>query len=886
MSDEEELIHEGVLRKSGRYPWGSGSNPIQGYREFNDHVAHLKRQGLTEPQIAEGMGISTTELRARKSISKTAVKNAQISEAMTLKAGGDSNVAIGKKMGLNESSVRALLDPSLQKKNDVLESTANVLKENIDRKGFLDVGVGTEHHMGVTDQKLRTAVAMLKEEGYEVYYVKTPQLGTSNFTTVKVLAPPGTKYSEVFNNQSKIKTITDYSEDGGLKYKVIETPTSVSSRRIAVRYKEEGGASKDGVIELRRGVDDISMGAARYAQVRIAVDKTHFLKGMAVYADDLPDGIDIRFNTNKSSTGNKKDAMKELKDDPDSPFGSIVRQKHYTDSSGKSKLSALNIVGTELHANEEGQWDTWSSTLSSQFLSKQSPSLAKEQLGLTLHQKKAEFDEIMTLTNPSVRKKLLESFADDADSSSVHLKAAGLPRTKSKVILPINTLKDTEIYAPTFRDGEKVVLVRHPHGGIFEIPELTVNNRNQEAKRIMKNAVDAVGINHKVAQRLSGADFDGDTVLVIPNNSRKVKNAPALQGLKDFDPQEQYPYYPGMKIMSARTKQLKMGDVSNLITDMTIRKASHTDLAAAVRHSMVVIDAEKHKLDWQRSAKENDIAGLKTKYQKGPRSGASTLISQASSEVRINDRKPRTAAKGGPIDLKTGKKQFEETGDQFVSKKSGETVVKKVKVAKIALTDDANTLSSGTPMEKVYASHANALKAMANTARLTAAKTETIPYSPSAKEVYDSQVKSLDAKLRLAQRNAPLERQAQLVANATVRAKREASPDMDPADLKKVKSLALEEARNRTGAKKTQVKITPDEWEAIQAGAISKSKLDAILNNTDLDQVKQLATPRQAPVMDSAKLARAQSMLKAGYTQSEVADALGVPTSTLNTSIA
>lgn len=892
---DDVLIHEGVLRKSGRYPWGSGENPNQRNKAFLDYVEDLRKKGLSDVEIARGMGIytedgkgiSTTQLRAAKSIAKSQLKTQAISDATMMKERGMSTTAIGVKMGIPESSVRALLDPAAQKRNAQLQVTADMLKESLKEKSFLDVGVGTEHHMGVSDVKLKNALAQLKEEGYEVYYVKTPQLGTNNFTTVKVLAPPGTKYSEVFNNQDKIGTVAKWSEDGGTTYRGLEPVRSVSSKRLAIKYGPDGGAEADGTIELRRGVDDISLGNAKYAQVRIAVDGTHYIKGMAHYSDDLPDGVDIRFNTNKTDKGNKLAALKELKDDPDSPFGSIVRQKHYIDKNGKEQLSSLNIV------NEEGQWDSWSSKLSSQFLSKQSPALAKEQLGVRYDSKQKEYDELLALTNPAVKKKLLETFADDVDSSSVHLKAAGLPRTKSKVILPINSLKDDEVYAPTFRDGERVVLVRHPHGGIFEIPELKVNNKNREAKKIMHQAIDAIGINSKVAGRLSGADFDGDTVLVIPNDQRKVKSADSvpstspLHKLKDFDPQSAYPAYDGMKPMSARTKQLKMGDVSNLITDMTIRGASQADLAAAVRHSMVVIDAEKHNLNWQQSAKDNDIAGLKSKYQGSARSGAATLISKASSEKRIPERKPRPMAEGGPVDPKTGKKVYVDTNESYVSKKTGETVHKTTKVPKMALVDDARDLidGAGTPMEAVYANYANRLKGMANSARKTALMTKPIPQSKSAKETYSKEVKSLNAKLNLALRNAPLERQAQLIANATVRAKMDATPDMLPADLKKVKSQALEAARSRVGTDKAQVVIMPQEWAAIQAGAISNNKLVQILNHTDLEVVKQLATPRQNTVMTDRATARAKSMLANGFTQAQIADALGIPVSTINSAL-
>jgi hypothetical protein len=844
-------------------------------RSFLDTVETLRKSGMSETEIAQGFGMTTTELRAAKSIASAEKKQADIAMAQRLKSKGLSNVAIGARMGIGESSVRALLAPGEADKASIIDTTVSMLKDQVAEKGYIDIGSGVEHHVGVSATKLATAVAKLREEGYTRHYVQVEQLGTGQKTTIKVLAPPGTTYSEVYRNRSNIKQITNYSEDGGRSYLGLQPPISVSSKRLKVRYAEEGGTDADGVIYVRPGAKDLSLGGSSYAQVRIAVDGTHYLKGMALIRDDLPDGVDLVFNTNKKSTGNKLDALKRMKDDPDNPFGAVVRQ--ITDKNGKVS-SAMNIV------NEQGQWNNWSRNLSSQFLSKQSPRLAKEQLDMTYERKRQEFDEITKLSNPAVRRKLLESFADDADSSAVHLKAAALPRQGSHVILPINSMKETEIYAPNYRNGERVTLVRYPHGGIFEIPELTVNNRQPEAKRILGNAPDAVGIHSKVAERLSGADFDGDTVLVIPNNGKKVRTAPALEGLKGFDPQAAYPAYEGMPKMSARTKQVQMGVVSNLITDMTIRGANASELARAVRHSMVVIDAEKHNLNYKQSEKDNGIAQLKAKYQGSAKAGASTLISRASAEIRVPKTKPRSAAAGGAVDKVTGKKVYELTNETYVNAK-GQTVVKTVKSQKLAETDDANTLSSGTLIETLYASHSNKLKALANEARRQSVNTKNTPYSPSAKAAYSNEVASLNSKLAIAQRNAPLERQAQLLANAVVTQKKQANPDMDPADLKKIKSQALIEARLRTGAKKIRIEITPSEWAAIQAGAITTNKLDQILSNADLDQVKTLATPRSNLVMTSAKSQRAQSMLASGYTQAEVADALGVSLSTLKSSL-
>lgn len=888
------LMHEGVLRKSGRYPWGSGDTPNQRNRSFLDHVTKLERDGLSQVEIAKGMGISTTQLRATKSVAKNALKKADISRAMLLKQDGHSNMAIGKEMGINESSVRALLNPATQERNEKLVSVSNMLKDQVAEKKYLDVGVGTESHIGVSGTKLATAVAQLKEEGYELHKVKVPQLGVAgNFTEMKVLVAPGTTYKELMQNQDKIRSINKFSDNDGISFLGVRPPLNVDSKRIAVKYAEEGGTEKDGVIELRRGVDDISLGNARYAQVRIAVDGSHYLKGMAMYADDLPDGIDLRFNTNKKKADlgpDKLEAMKKLKEDEDNPFGATVRQKIERDADGNERVtSALNIV------NEEGNWYEWSRDISSQAMSKQPPGIAKKQLDLSYDIKKAEYDDIMALTNPIVKRRLLQAYSDGVDASAVHLQAAALPRTRNHVILPIKSINENEIYAPNYRDGEKVVLIRHPHGGIFEIPELTVNNRNREAGRVIKNAKDAVGIHFKVAERLSGADFDGDTVLVIPNNSRSIKTKSTLAGLKDFDPQSQYKKYEGMKPMTPRQKGIEMGGISNLITDMTIQGANDSEIARAVRHSMVVIDAEKHELNWKQSATDNRISELKTRYQGRSNAGASTLISRAGAQVMVDNRKPRTVKNGGPIDALTGKKMYESTGESYtlpertkVTKRGPvvvpeKTVVRQFKSKQMAETDDAFTLVSktGTVIESVYAEHANKLKSLANTSRKSMIQIKPDPLSPSAKAAYKPQVDSLKAKLAIAKQNAPLERQAQLLANAQVKARVDANPGMDPADLKKIKGQALTRARQRTGAEKQRIDITPIEWEAIQSGAISSNFLDSILANTDLDKVKALATPRTKEGVPTAKLTRAKTLLDAGYTQDEVASAIGVSVSTL-----
>lgn len=888
--DKTYLAHYGTLRRSGRYPWGSGSTQNVRNKSFLEYVANLKAQGLSETEIAQGAGITTTQLRAARTIANNQQKTMKIDQINRLVAKGMSNGAIAERLGLaSESSVRSLRAAATKEKTDILVATANMLKRQVEDKTFIDIGAGVENHLGLSKEKLGAAVALLKEEGFTVHTVQVDQAGTGHKTNVKVLGPAGTTYRDKAKAVplGGIKQIQEYTEDGGRSFLGILPPISISSKRLAIRYGEQGGGDFDGVIYVRPGKEDLSLGKSHYAQVRIAVDGSHYIKGMAVYKDDLPDGVDLMFNTPKANTGNKLDALKALKDDPDNPFGSVVRQLGEHDAHGRltKVTSAMNVV------NEEGKWggrvdengemvNGWSNTLSSQFLSKQSPKLISQQLDKSYGDSKKEFDEIMSLINPAVRQKLLEDFAEGADASASHLKAASLPRQATRVLIPINSLKDSEVYAPGFKDGEPVILVRFPHGGKFELPELTVNNRSPEGRRTLgKDTTDAIGINSEVAKRLSGADFDGDTVLVIPNSKGLIKSEPALQQLRNFDPQ-QYSLPESAPRMTARAKGIEMGNVSNLITDMTIKGANNDEIARAVKHSMVVIDAEKKHLDYKKSSLDNGILSLKQKYQGGGNKGASTIVSRKKSPVRVPERS-RTFR----VDPVTGEKIFRETGASYI--KDGKVVFKTTTIKKLDSVKDAHDLVSdpGTIRERLYADHSNRMKAIANQARKEAVTTKATPWSESAKKHYSTEVSELNASLNIALKNAPKERAAQLLAQTVISAKRAANPDMDKAEVSKLKSLALEESRARYGARKERIQITPNQWSAIQAGAFSNSKLKRILDNADMDRVKELATPRSKPLMTSAYKARANAMLAAGATQAEVAASLGVSLTTLKTSL-
>ena len=888
IQDDDILMHYGVKRRSGRYPWGSGDNPFQHGGDFLSRVEELQSQGKTEKQIAEELKMSTTDLRMQVRVAKHERRMVLADRAKSLREEGKTLDEIAKIMGYNnDSSVRALLNENTATNKNKARQTAERLKQELAEKGALDVGSGAERELGVSSGVLQEALFILETEGYNRFGVGVPQVNNpKNRTITPIISVPDIDQRQVYQDLSLVKSVGEYhSTDGGESWDKREYPASISSERVKIRYAEEGGLAKDGVIELRRGVPDLDLGASHYAQVRIMVDGTHYLKGMAMYSEDMPDGVDIIFNTNKRSGTPKLDVLKKIQNDPDNPFGAFIKaggQSHYIDEDGTEKLSAINKL------KEEGDWDKMSKNLSSQFLSKQPIKLIQTQLDLTYADAEDEFSEICSLTNPTVKKKLLMDFADECDSAVVHLKAAALPRQSTQVILPLTAMKETEIYAPNYRDGEKVALVRYPHGGTFEIPILTVNNKNKSAISILgPRTRDAVGINAKVAERLSGADFDGDQVVVIPTGGRvNIKSTPALAGLKDFDAKVEYSTEgkTGIRLLSKEATQIEMGKISNLITDMTLKGAPESDIVKAVKHSMVVIDAAKHKLDYKRSEQENDIATLRKKWQGyvdetgKERGGASTLLSRRKQDVEVPERQG-----SGRIDKQTGQVVYKESGRTYLDK-NGREVQATTKIKLLDKTEDIRTLSSGTLVEDAYADYANKMKALANKARLEYVATPTLARSASAAKTYQPEVERLTSALRLAQLNAPREREAQRIANARVKAKIEANNITDKDEISKIRRAAISDARVETGAsgKGTRISISDGEWEAIQAGAISDTTLKEILRYADPDVVRERATPRTRTEVSEARANRIRAMANSGHTNAEIADALNLSPSAVS----
>lgn len=926
---DEDIQHYGTKYHSGRYPYGSGKDPYQhdpGYpfdtaRSFYNTVREYEKSGKSEREIIDilnndfyhGVGeeLSLRQYRTYKKLARKEVEQDNFNQILVWQEQGVSQSEMARRLGVTEGYIRNHLKEGNEPKELAARQTADFLKQQIDDKGMIDVGAGIELDIGKSRQNIDDAILILQAEGYPVYPRRQEQVtNPGKYTPMLVACPPGTEYKDIYQID-KINSIIDYTSDENVDggFRKFQYPESMDISRLAVRYAEEGGTDKDGVIEIRRGVPDLDLGeGVHYSQVRILVDGDRYLKGMAVYADDLPDGVDVRFNTSKSQEKGARGVMKPIKEgDPTNPFGSYIPakgQSTWVDENGETHLSLINKT------RAEGEWDNWNDrNLPSQFLAKQRLHFVEQQLDISMKEKQAEYDEIMQVNNPTVRKRLLETFANDCDSSAVHLEAAGLPRQKYQVILPVMDIRDDEIYAPNYNDGEKVALVRFPYAGYFESPMLTVNNKSKEGKRILSpNALDAVGITPKTAQQLSGADFDGDTVLVLPIGKTKPQDIrtskSTLPGLKGFAVamDELYPEVPGMKYLGKEQQQNEMGRVSNLIMDMTLKGAKDEEITRAVKHSMVIIDAEKHKLNYKLSEKENGISELTDKYKGHTKedgkytTGASTLITRASSEVDI----PRT--KGAPRVNLEGKSYYDPSkpegslifktapdSERLWTDQKGKVHERTQKSTQMAETDDARKLSSGLPVENLYANYANFNKSLANKARKEAETTPPIAYSKEAAKKYAPEVASLKAHLNDADKNRARERyanmQAQLQIEERMNIYKYSNPSAKRSELgkerKKYAQQAIEQTRNRYGAKGAHIDISDREWEAIQAGAIPNTTLKRILDKTDIDKVRERATPRAKNELLPTQINKIQTLKNFGYSNTQIAEACNVSPSTV-----
>lgn len=938
------LMHYGTKYHSGRYPYGSGDDPYQ-HDGFYERVVEMKKRGLSQVEQANELGISTTMLRAQWALISNKRKADAYDRAKQLRESGQSFRTIATDPQMQElgysrwESVRSLLGSGAKEKVSAHQNLVDILRKEVDEKKMVDVGKGVDAQLGVNKEQMRKALTFLKAEGYEVI-TGSVSTGKGKETVLQALAVKGTPQSAIYQYENVKNIGDDYkSHDGGVTFtKPFRYPASMDPKRLQIKYAEDGGTDRDGLVELRRGVKDLSLGKSNYAQVRILVGGDRYIKGMAVYSDDLPEGVDVRFNVKytKADKPTWRDVLKKIKNDPDNPFGSLIKedggQSEYEDDDGNKKLSLINKRG------DAGDWNEWGTELPTQFLAKQSKGLITSQLNTAKELKQSEFDEIMDISNPVVRKKYLEDFAGEMDSASVHMKGAALPRQRYQVILPIPSLKDNEVYAPNFNDGEEVALIRFPHQGTFEIPILRVNNRNPEGiKMLGKNPPDAVGINGAVASRLSGADYDGDTVMVLPTNNGqfRIQSRPQLEKLIGFNEEmdilygadtittdskgNEHYFRNGKEFKHMKNTGQEMGKITNLITDMTVVGAPDDEVARAVKHAMIVIDAAKHNYDYEQSYKDNNIAELKRKYQKRidpvtgevKYGGATTIFSRAKSPYY--DERHQGSSR---IDKETGELIFkkhrdtyetisvrdengkwvkaspEQKHEYYEKKKNGDDLTgykvkvneRNTKIPSMSAVKDAHELSSGYFKEEMYADYANWLKALANKARLESTKIKTDIVNKKATDLYSTEVDSLLAKLRAVELNAPRERRAQMMTETEIKRKKEVEPDISEKDLGKLRQQALNRNRALYGSRRKElaISITDKEWEALESGALSATKFSQIIQAADPERLRYLAQPNSRKEISPATKNRILNYANSNYTNSQIAAMLGISTSTIS----
>lgn len=939
------LKHYGVKRKSGRYPWDPSLHLPKNYKFIEDRD-EMKKRGLSDNEIAKQMGLSTTVYRSKVTIAKEELKQYNMQRISKLQSEGMIIDDIAKTIGTTGQTVRNYLDEiknpnkSARAQRVQTEAVAQTLEDAVKRSKYIDVGKGVEIQMGISKEKLKSGLNALVESGeYEVHNLRIAQVtDKNNSTPVKVLTKKGVERSEIYKNMDKVRPVEEFAINGDARmFQQMERPKSIGWDRVHIRYAipegqkghgtNDDGAMMDGAMFLRPGVKDLNLGKASYAQVRIAVGDTHYLKGMALYGTEemfkgIPKGTDIIFNTNKTANKTPQEVLKELKKNPEggapidgpNPFGATVkRQNTLVDAKGNPvykpgvkdrfgnkvpQIGSVNIV------NEEGDWGSWSKALSAQFLSKQPTTVVHERLKATMKQVQDEYESIQKVTNPVIKKQLMESFVSDLESKQVHMKAAAPKGFQGHVILPVPDMKENEVYAPNYKNGEKVVLIRYPHGGRFEIPELTVNNNSVARKMISKDSPDAIGIHPKVASKMSGADFDGDTAYVIPNNKGKFKSRDSLKELKNFDP-NMYADKPGtFTPITKRYQQTLMGVVSNLITDMTLQGAPSNEIARAVKHSMVVIDAEKHKLNYKRSAEENGIDALMKRYMThvdkvkygdleryNPKTRRVDKVidpdklkkdltpgkEYTSASTIISRHKQSVITDGYQVEVPDPKSKS--GGTKMVWRNKKETyLVNMVKDANVFLGPNA------TKTEHHYADYINELKAFKNKVDSEMSGIKMPARDPKAAKIYAEEVLSMKDKVNQVKINRIKERQAQRMAEVSSKAeiaRRSEDEVLKKDEISRIKQQALNKARSMVGAERTPVTITDDEWDAVQSNAVSGTLLKELVSFMDDSQLKSLATPRANKQMTDARKSKAKALLANGYTIAQVAEALGVSSSTI-----
>lgn len=217
---------------------------------------------MSEKEIAEYFNMTTSQLRAKKSQDAAKDTQARYNAVYAVYDGGiTSPTAIAKKLGMPNSTVTSILKKRNSAPHQIQNNTLDALKRAVDEYGYVDVGKGVNRYMGITEDRLKKSCVLLRdEEGYTLEQMNFRQATTNHSTQVKILAKPGTTRAELMEHQTDWHPPFEYTQDGGLTFQHREPVVNIDNKRVMVRYPDEGGKARDGTIELRRGVEDLSLG--------------------------------------------------------------------------------------------------------------------------------------------------------------------------------------------------------------------------------------------------------------------------------------------------------------------------------------------------------------------------------------------------------------------------------------------------------------------------------------------------------------------------------------------------------------------------------------------------------------------------------------------------
>ena len=866
-------------------------NKVKEYKESHP--------GATYTEMAKAFGISTTELRQRITAENHHKAEFRLWLAQEM-SNPDEHITKSQMDEVFQSpagTAARILSNGRSKKDAKMNEIHDKLVERVKEVKYLDIGEGTEIQLGLTRETLGGIVKTLEAEGYHTHTITRKNLTDDTKGIKMVVLTKDGDLESVKKHKYDIRTLDAWYDPEG-KLRDIEPPKQLDWDRVKIKYGDEGGVARDGMMQVRPGAEGLDLGDSRYAQVRIAVGGTSYMKGVAIvdHLQTFPPGTDIIFNTNKPKGTPREKVLKDLKGEvmSDNPFGAVI----------KSQKGYINFV------QKEGDWNEWSAGLAAQMVSKQPDKFVKSQLDKTFDNIKRDFDSFKAIPNTAIQSYFLENYAKSLTTKANKLKTDGVEGERAQLLLSNPDLKPNEIYAPNYKNGETLYLIRYPHGGTFEIPVLTVNNNHQSSRKLLGNAVDAVMVHPSAGQKLSGADYDGDTVYVLPANKNNPITSttlpPALRKkVAEFDPEVYHRDVPenvnGGHLYRKKFTTDQMGIATNLISDMTTLKAPMGDIVDATLYSMVVIDSWKHNYDLKQAKQDFRINELKKKYQGAANAGSATVITRARSKVKVYTHYDGTLERVKEKTRKVTGANGKTYNEKYYVLEDGTEVPKKrtKEVRLMDITADANTLKSQfkNSTEDRYAAYANSLKALQNEAIKANAALKMPKRDPQAAKRYAQEVESITEKLRKAMSKAPIERQIELLAEQRYR--HYLRPEMDADDRKKLaarsrltaRKIVTGQTQGPKSKRSERLHLTDLEWEAILHNAVSPTTIKSVLKYTDDDEVREKVIPRGYQTIPAAKVSRARAMLsqtsggKPKYTYAEVAEALGVSVDALRDNI-